>query len=287
MKGPSAGLWDWLISEVRAGAEAELMPRFRRLTPEMVQSKSHMDDLVTDADRRMEARLQDAVARHLPDAVFLGEEAVSSDPSLLRALPGADLAIVCDPLDGTWNFANGLAVFGVILAVLQRGEPVFGLLYDPIGDDWVAAERGAGTFFQREGDAGVRLSLTCGPARERLTGFVPLYLFPVPDRPRIAAGMARLDRCLSLRCSCHEYRMLVQGKVDFNLSINLQPWDHIAGLLAVTEAGGVFAGLGSAPYRPASTYPAPLIAASGGEVMARSLDVLDMIGIKHGSSPGP
>lgn len=272
----SATLWDWLIAEVRAGAAEEILPRFRRLTGEMVAAKSAPDDLVTEADRQMEQRLREACARHMPQALFLGEEAVSADSALLNALPEAELAIICDPVDGTWNFANGLAVFGVILAVMKRGEPVFGLLYDPIGDDWVMVERGAGTHFCRDGSLGERLVMPSTDRPEGATGFVPLYLFPPAQRPQIALGMTGLARANSLRCSCHEYRLLVQGKVDFNLSVNLQPWDHVAGLLAVTEAGGTFASAGEAPFHPARSYPGALIAAVNDDVLSGVRDVLKL-----------
>lgn len=42
----------------------------------------------------------------MPQALFLGEEAVSADRRLLEDLPQAELTIVCDPVDGTWNFAG-------------------------------------------------------------------------------------------------------------------------------------------------------------------------------------
>lgn len=276
MTTPSPKIWDWLIDEVRAGAAEEILPRFRRLSSDMVSAKSAPDDLVTEADRQMEERLRVACARLMPQALFLGEEAVSADRRLLEDLPQAELAIVCDPVDGTWNFANGLAVFGVIIAVLRRGEPVFGLLYDPLGDDWVMAERAAGAFFARPGSAAERLSVQPGPAEQGVAGFVPLFLFPKQDRPRIAAGMAELGRATSLRCSCHEYRLLAQGRVDFNLSASLQPWDHIAGALAVEEAGGVARLADGSPYRGADLPQGPLVAAVSAEVHAEVVQRLQL-----------
>ncbi|WP_244293756.1 inositol monophosphatase family protein [Pannonibacter sp. I15F10I1] len=106
MTAPSSKIWDWLIDEVRAGAAEEILPRFRRLSSDMVSAKSAPDDLVTEADRQMEERLHGACARLMPQALFLGEEAVSAGRRLLEDLPQAELAIVCAPVDGTWNFAG-------------------------------------------------------------------------------------------------------------------------------------------------------------------------------------
>ena len=117
------------------------MPRFRRLVPGAARAKSAPDDLVTEADLAMEAALTEGVRRVLPGTAVVGKEAVAADPGV-RAAAGAELAVIVDPLDGTWNFTHGVAVFGVILAVARWGEPVWGLLYDPLLDDWVVARRG-------------------------------------------------------------------------------------------------------------------------------------------------
>jgi fructose-1,6-bisphosphatase/inositol monophosphatase family enzyme len=137
------------IEIVRAAARSEIMPRFRRLGPDDVRAKSAPDDLVTEADLAAEDAISRDLAQDFPDALILGEEAVESDPTLLDRLPDAELAFVIDPVDGTWNFAAGLATFGVILAVVEKGETVMGLLYDPVLDDWVVARKGLG-FLVRE-----------------------------------------------------------------------------------------------------------------------------------------
>ena len=68
---------------------------------------------------------------------------------------------------------------------------------------------------------------------------MPLGFLPASHRPRVAALWPQVGRINSLRCSCHEFRMLAQGYVDFVLSTRLTPWDHAAGVLVVQQAGGV------------------------------------------------
>ena len=75
--------------------------------------------------REIEACLIDesgqvALRRRFPGCVVVGEEAASADPSLLGVLGDAELAFVVDPVDGTANFAAGLALFGVMAAVFRR-----------------------------------------------------------------------------------------------------------------------------------------------------------------------
>lgn len=251
---------DALIDIVRTAARDLILPRFRNLSAAMIGSKSAPDDLVTIADREAEAQITAAVQALLPGVVVIGEEAVSADPSQMAGLAGADLAVIIDPVDGTWNYANGLALFGVILAVVVRGQTVFGLLYDPLFDDWVAAVPGGGAWYHQPGRAAARLQVAAPKPVADSTGFVPLFLFPQPDRVMIAAGLPGFSRALSLRCSCHEYRLLAQGRAEFCLAHTLHPWDHAAGVLAHAEAGGYGALISGQPYSPVRTE-GPLLTA--------------------------
>ena len=103
-----------LIDAVRTVARAEITPRFRALSDEDVDEKSSAEDLVTIADKRAEVALTAAVKDILPGARVVGEEAVAADKSILDDVAKPGRTVIIDPIDGTWNFANGVAVFGVI-----------------------------------------------------------------------------------------------------------------------------------------------------------------------------
>lgn len=242
---------DALVSAVREVSRREILPRFRSLGGDEIGTKSNADDLVTVADHAAEAGIAAAIREILPDARVIGEEAVSEDPSLLDGVAESGLSVVVDPIDGTWNFANGIATYGVILAVIENGETVMGLLYDPSFDDWVIARAGAGSWFVRAGAAPVRLSVRNGArTAAEAFGFVGLYLFGRDDRPRIAETLPAFRRTMTLRCSCHEYRVQALGRADFALSAMLNVWDHAAGVLAIREAGGVARLLDGRDYAP-------------------------------------
>ena len=129
---------------LRRAAKAEILPRFRRLGAGDVRAKTEATDLVTEADEQAERMMKAEAAKLWPDALFIGEESVAADPALLDGLKGADLAIIVDPVDGTFNFASGIPAFGVMASVVSKGETVAGIIYDPMGDDWVMAEKGGG-----------------------------------------------------------------------------------------------------------------------------------------------
>ena len=102
-------VFDGLIQAVRLAARTEIMPRFRNTTSDEIDTKTGPDDLVTIADRAAERVISEAAARLLPGALIIGEEAVDQDAGIFDALPEANLAVIIDPVDGTWNFANGEA----------------------------------------------------------------------------------------------------------------------------------------------------------------------------------
>jgi len=240
---------DLLLAAVRQAARERIMPRFRALSPSDISTKSGPADLVTLADTEAEAQIVAALRAAWPEAVVSGEESVAADPSARASMGSADLCVIIDPVDGTWNFAKGLAVFGVLLAVLRQGEPVFGLLYDPVMDDWIMAAPGQPTGFVT--GAGLARPLATSPeARiEHMNGYMPLGLFPRESRERIVEEFPDFLRITSLRCAAHEYRMVAQGHAEFCLSGPIpHPWDHAAGVLAVQSAGGVSRFLDGRPY---------------------------------------
>ncbi len=229
---------DALIGAMRDVARTEIMPRFRNLDPDEIDTKTGPEDLVTIADRAAEAALGRRIAQILPDAAIVGEEAVSDDPRILERLAGQGMCVIVDPIDGTSNFASGNATFGVILAVTIGAEVVLGVLYDPVLDDWVLARRGGGAWFCREGAADRRLRVREARPEGALLGYMSLYLYPRATWPALAALYPVMGRIESLRCSCHEYRMIALGRADFLTTNASKPWDHAAGQLVLAEAGG-------------------------------------------------
>ncbi len=257
-----------LIELVREVSKTEILPRFRRLGDDDISAKTAPDDLVTEADLRAEAAITAGVRALLPEATVVGEEAVETNPALLQEIGNAPLSVIVDPVDGTWNFAQGLATFGVILAVAERGEAIFGLLYDPVLDDWVVTRKGGGTWHVRADGHRQRLTLGDMPT-EGATGFVPLFNFEEHVRVALAGDIPGVRRIWSVRCSCHEYRLMAGARADFCLSNALKPWDHAAGALAVAEAGGAVGLLDGRDYRASITGGGHLVTARSHEMLDR------------------
>lgn len=239
-----------LADLLRLAAKSEILPRFRRLGNDDVRSKSEPTDLVTEADEaaeRLIRREMDAIA---PGALFVGEESVAADPFLLGKLADAEFAVVVDPVDGTFNFASGIPAFGVMASVVWKGEVVAGIIYDPMGDDWIMAEKGAGAFLRRPDGEAIRLSVAKSRPIDAMVGMASPGYFFGEDRERILGNLAKVRFFANYRCSAHEYRTFAGGHVQFVLYNKLMPWDHLAGTLIAAEAGGYVARLDGSAYRP-------------------------------------
>ena len=134
---------------LRAAARAEVLPRFRHLAPNAVHEKTGPQDLVTEADLAAEAAITAALAARFPGATIVGEEATAADPTLLDRLDGAGLSFVVDPVDGTANFAAGLAVFAMMAAAIIGGQVVGAVIHDPLAGDSALALAGGGAWLRR------------------------------------------------------------------------------------------------------------------------------------------
>ncbi|MFD1881686.1 inositol monophosphatase family protein [Paracoccus pacificus] len=265
-----------LIEAVRRAARDHVLPRFRALSPADIATKSAADDLVTAADLAAEASLTQAVAHIFPGALVVGEEAAAADPVLPSRIADADLTVIIDPVDGTWNYANGLSVFGMILSVVRDGRTVFGIHYDPLNDDWVEAGLGTGAWLQHNGRHPLRLAPRPPRPASELFGMIPIWLFDADRRKAMFAAERQLARVGSLRCSCHEYRLLAQGSVDFLLSATAKCWDHAGGVLITTEAGGAAEMLDGSAYRPGESQGS-LLAARDRATLEAVRDLITMV----------
>ncbi|WP_416355481.1 inositol monophosphatase family protein [Aureimonas phyllosphaerae] len=241
---------DTLATILRDAAKAEVMPRFRRLDEGDIREKTSAIDLVTEADESAERFIKAACGGAFPDALFVGEESVAADPALLRKIGDADLSIIVDPIDGTANFAMGVPLFGVMAAVVSKGQTIGGIIYDPLGDDFMIAERGAGSFLVRPNGERQRLQVAAPAPVEELFGVASSSFLPREERRQLLQRMAEIRVFANYRTAAHEYRLAASGHVHFQFYLKLMPWDHLAGSLLIEEAGGYVRKLDGSPYLP-------------------------------------
>jgi len=245
---------DAVTALIRDVASRVILPRFRRLRPDQVVAKAP-GDLVTVADREAELELAGVLAATHPGALVVGEEATFADPRLVTEVPDAEHAWVIDPVDGTANFAQGVADFGVMVAETRRGEVVRGWIWQPMHGRMFVAERGAGVELNGE------LLASLPEPHEPVRGSVPRRLRRDP--------VAGFDLRPSSRSCAVDYPRLLLGDLDLVAFRHGLAWDHAPGVLMVTELGGFAAVHPGTPWRPGVRGPV-LMSASSEELWWRA-----------------
>lgn len=218
-------------------AAREIMPRFGELHAGEVRAKPNPDDpddIVTSVDLAAEAWLSQRLQELAPEALLVGEEACARRPQLLEALPGAPVAFVIDPLDGTKNFARGESDFGVMVARLEYGNTVASWIHLPVPQETYVAEQGGGAWCNGVQLGGAR------PGPSPLTGTLHVRHLPEAWREYVPTWFAALDEHIwPVGCAAREYVDVARGRKGFCTFNRLAPWDHLPGALLVREAGGV------------------------------------------------
>jgi histidinol phosphatase-like enzyme (inositol monophosphatase family) len=218
-------------------AGAAIRPWFRR--PFLVETKEDFSP-VTIADREAEAAIRALLAQHRPDDGVIGEEYGDDRPDAARVW-------VLDPIDGTRAFVAGRPIFGTLIALLEDGVPVLGLVDQCIiGDRWIGAT-GQPTLFGGK-PAHVR---HCGSLAAARVGTTSPHAFAAGDFTAFSRVQgAALDTLYG--GDCHNYGLVASGHLDVVVEAGLKIHDWAALVPVVTGAGGVMTDWAGAALRQGS-----------------------------------
>jgi myo-inositol-1(or 4)-monophosphatase len=217
----------WVVDCVTSLAAEHIGTRFGR-----VQGARKADgSLLTEADLAMQAALMAALEDHFPGIPVLAEE---QDPGVQAHLIGeAEHGVWClDPLDGTTNFASGVPLFGVSLALIRQGRVDFGVVHDPVRVESFHALAGKGAWLNGEplgpvAAPGVLDECVAVVDFKRLAGPLATRLAVSPPfRSQRSFGSVALDWC-----------WLAAGRYQLYLHGGQKLWDYAAGQLIAREAG--------------------------------------------------
>lgn len=235
-------LTDGVLAIMREAAERAILPRYQSLALADITAKA-ADDVVTIADTESEVILAEGLARLLPEAAIVGEEAAHADPLLMQRL-GDALCWIVDPVDGTNNFAKGKPPFGILVALAEAGETIAGWIYDPLKQRFCHAHRGRGAFIGAD-----RIAARTSGATPPIAA-ISLVFADQARREALKTHIAPHYALVDIpRCAAEQYPRLVLGENDVSIFERTLPWDHAAGVLFVNEAGGKAARPDGSPYR--------------------------------------
>jgi myo-inositol-1(or 4)-monophosphatase len=219
-------------------------------------------NLVTEMDARAEALILARLGEAFPDDAILSEETGSR--------PGrSGRRWIIDPLDGTTNYAHGLPIFAVSIALEVERRVSVGVVYDPNLDELFSAERGGGAWL---GDTRLAVSATPALGEALLATGFPYTIRETRDTnlPEYAAFSLKARGVRRLGSAVLYLSWLAAGRLDGYWELRVGAWDVAAGSLFVEEAGGRVTDLRGGPL----DLDAPSIVATNGRIHEAMLGVL-------------
>jgi myo-inositol-1(or 4)-monophosphatase len=195
--------------------------------PDLVVETKSDSTPVTLADRGAEELMRAMIAKKFPSHGVIGEEHGSDRPD-------AEFVWVLDPVDGTKSFAAGCPLFGTLIALLHRGQPILGAIHQPvlrqlmIGDGRETDLNGRRVRVRsvsRIEDATILTTNVHSPARHQ-------------DGPAFDA-LAKRAKLFRTWGDCYGYLLVAGGWADVMCDPIMNPWDIAALIPVVRGAGGI------------------------------------------------
>lgn len=255
------------IAERAATAGAELaFDQFR--TGIATETKSSATDIVTEADRAAQRRVIEVIEETFPGETIVGEE-----EDARKTVPEEGAVWIIDPIDGTNNFVDGIRVWATAVAAVVDGDPIAAAIVLPaLGDSYTADA----TTAYRNGSE-ITVSETAEPA---LSTVSPMLWWDTDNRVAYAAAtreiVQRFDDLRRFGSAQATLALIADGSIEAGLTeLKAHPWDSVAGVHLVRQAGGTVTDVDGGPWRHDSTG---LVVSNGGihdSVQAATDEILD------------
>lgn len=246
-----------LAQRLADAAGSVIRPYYRR--PLAVDDKADRSP-VTQADREAELAIRTILEAERPADGIHGEEYGIKNPD-------AEFVWVIDPIDGTKSFITGRPLFGTLVALTHLGQPILGVIDQPIvGDRWVGA-------------AGRPSTLNDAPVSVRACPTLALATLGTTTPDMFRGADWDSFRRLSAHCrmtvyggDCYSYGLLSMGNYDLIVEADMKYYDYAALVPVITGAGGVITDWQGEPLGPHSN--GRIIAAGDPRTHAEALALL-------------
>jgi len=249
------------FSEVATVAAAETLPRFRRFN-EIDNKYTSGFDPVTEADRAAERAIRAVIGREFPEHGILGEEYGPENIDRSHVW-------VIDPVDGTRAFISGLPVWGTLVGLTVDGDAKAGMMSQPFTGELFYSD-GEGSYLVRDG-AEQRLSVRSQAKLEDATMFTTT---PALFKGELRKGFDRLENSVRLSrygVDCYAFAMLAGGFADIVVEAGLQPYDIVALIPIIEQAGGVVTQRDGGPAEKGGD----IVAAASAELHQAALELIN------------
>jgi len=197
-----------------------------------IREKSTAGDLVTEADQNSEDIILDYLKKYCPEHTILSEE------TGLHEVEGADFLWAVDPLDGTTNYTHQVPFVAVSIALLHKGIPIVGVVYNPFINEEFKAATGMGALLNNKK---IEVSTTNEMGKSLLaTGFA----YDRRDTPdnnyaEFCYITSQTQGVRRMGSAALDLAYVAAGRFDGFWERGLNIWDIAAGIVLIREAGGL------------------------------------------------
>ncbi len=227
---------------IARAAGAVLRDGFGKVT--QISEKSSAGDWVTEYDLAAEKVILGELATRFPTHRIVSEESGTHEAS-------SRYSWYIDPLDGTNNFAHAIPHFCVSLALFEDGQPLVGVVYDPMRDECFTAEIGRGAFLvQGDQQTPLHVSTTARLDHAILaTGFpYDKHVSDVDNMRQLNAFIKRVQGVRRMGSAALDLAYVAAGRFDGYWEFKLNSWDVAAGVVLVLAAGGTVTSMDGVPF---------------------------------------
>ncbi|MDZ5712888.1 inositol monophosphatase family protein [Jeotgalibacillus haloalkalitolerans] len=197
-----------------------------------IQTKTNVNDLVTNMDKQIEKFFVEMIDKQYPEHRVMGEEGFGDQVEDMKGT-----VWIIDPIDGTMNFVHQQRNFAISIGVFHEGEGVLGYIYDVVSDELYHARKGHGAFLNDE-----KLSpLKDVPIEEAILSLNATWLVPnrKVDHETFIPLVHRVRGTRSYGSAAIELAYIAAGRLDGYITLRLSPWDFAGGKVLIEEVGGV------------------------------------------------
>ena len=244
---------------IKAAKEAGkiLKENFHKVNPVTVKTGGSW---VTEIDKLSESKIISVIRENFPGHSINAEESGFSKET-------SEYLWLVDPLDGTTNYARGVPIFAVSIALAHKGKVRLGVVYDPMQDELYTAE--AEKSAQLNGLPAV-VSET-----KNLSDFMVGYARPLVKKEQLAKIFQKVEKVTRtpkiLGSMALHLGYVAAGRSDVAILLSPNPWDLAAGALIVEEAGGKVTDFEEKPWSLESKN----LVASNGKIHEQLLEILN------------
>jgi myo-inositol-1(or 4)-monophosphatase len=250
------------VDELAMISGETIRPFFRSALGVENKSRSGGFDPVTAADRAAEVAMRTLIKRTFPEHGVIGEEFEAERPD-------AEYVWVLDPIDGTKSFISGMPVWGTLIALTRRGEPIYGMMHQPFTREHFSGDGRGSRYRGPAGDRDLRVR-RCASLQEAVLCTTSPLLMDAADRERF--GRVEKDVRLSrYGGDCYAYCVLAAGHVDLIIETELKPYDVLALIPIIEGSGGVITTWENGPAHNGGR----IVAAGDKRVHAQALALLN------------